>query len=102
MPYEREPRRRALHIGGGGDKRFAKGLSSRFQVAELLPRFAKREPRARPMGRELERLLEQLRRSAEVAACRRGFGISETPVGDEVARCKRIARHARDRRRAPP
>ena len=101
-PNEREPGHRALRIGGIGDERFAKGLSRRVEVAELLPRFAKREPRGRPMGRALERLLEQLRRRAPVALFRRGFGVSETALGDEVARRERIARHASGRRRARP
>ena len=101
-PNEREPRRRALRIGGIGDERLAKGSSRRVEVAELLPRFAKREPRRRPVRRPLERLLEQLRRRAQVAVFRRGFGVGETALGDEVARGEGIARHASGRRRARP
>ncbi len=57
-PNEREPRHRALRVGGIGHERFMKGLSRGVEVAEFLPRFAKREPRRRPIWRPLERLLE--------------------------------------------
>jgi len=54
------------------------------------------------MRRELERLFEQLRRRAEVALFSSGLRVGETALGDEVARGKRIVRHARDRQRARP
>jgi len=55
---EREPRHRALRIGGIGDKRLTKGSGRRVEVAEFLPRFPKREPGGRPVRRPLESLLE--------------------------------------------
>ncbi len=92
-PNEREAGPRALRIGGIGRERRIEGSSCGVKVAQLLPSFAKREPRRRPVWRPLERLLEQLRGGAPVAFVRRGFGVSEAPVGDEVARSERIARH---------
>ncbi len=46
------------------------------------------------MGRALERLLEQLRRRAQVALFSSGFGVSETTLGDQVPRREGIARQA--------
>ena len=93
-PNEGEPGHRSLRIGGIGDERFAKGPSRRVEVAEFLPRFPKREPGDRPMGRALERLLEQLRRRAQVALFSSGFGVGETTLGDQVPRREGIAHHA--------
>ena len=56
--HEREPRRHALRIGRIGDEAHPKGLSRGVEVAQGLPRFAKREPRRRPIRRALERLLD--------------------------------------------
>ena len=64
-PDQREPRHRALRVGGIGDERLTKGPSRGIEVAKLLPRFAKREPGRRPVWRALERLLEQVRRRAQ-------------------------------------
>ena len=58
MSDEREPRRRSMCVRRINGDRCGEGGGRSVEIAELLPRFAKREPSRRPRGRALERLLE--------------------------------------------
>jgi hypothetical protein len=92
-PSERKPRGRSLGVGRVGCQRRTECIGGAIGGAELFARFAEREPRRRPVGGALQRLLEYFRRRAPVAVVGGGLGVRKTAFGDEIAAGEGIVRH---------